>query len=168
MLRPFCTTALCAFLATIACSCAGKDAVSVSASLGNASVAVSQPPGGLVSNLSGSFDISLELGKRASGSADVTLSSFSLVGASTEADLLGKPLSFTSSLPSPIHLAPGDSTTAHLTLESASTPGKPIEISTAEASTICSAGQLKIVGTLQDSAGETIQVASPPFSPSGC
>lgn len=168
MVRLAALAPICAFLATFACSCASKDAVSVSASLGNASVAISQPPGGLVSNLSGSFDISLELGKRASDSTDVTLTNFSLVGATNDSDLLGKPLSFTSTPPSPVHLAPGDSTTVHLSLESPSSPGKPVEISKAEANSICAAGQLKIIGTLKDSAGETIQVASPAFNPSGC
>lgn len=164
MLRPL----ILAAAAALACSCAGKDAVSVSASLGNPAVAISQPPGGLVSNLSGSFDISLELGKRASDSTDVTLTAFSLVGAGTEAPVLGKPLSFTAAPPSPVHLAPGDSLTVHLSLESSSSPGSPVEISKAEAATICSSGPLKIVGTLRDSAGETIPVASPAFNPSGC
>lgn len=168
MLRRDSLSALCALLTTICCSCASKDAVSVSAALGNASIAIAQPPGGLVSNLSGSFDISIELGKRASDATSVALASFSLVSATSQSDLLGKPLSFTSSPPSPVPLAPGESKTIHLTLESPSAPGKPIEISTSDAASVCSAGQLKIVGTVQDSGGETIQLASPAFNPSGC
>ncbi|HQP37933.1 MAG TPA: hypothetical protein PLI95_22275 [Polyangiaceae bacterium] len=153
---------------TLPC-CAIEDAVAVSASLDNPSLTVSQPPGGLVSNLSGSFSISMELGNRASDPSDVALVSFSLVRASDEADLLGKPLSFVSSPASPVRLSPGDSATVHVSIVSPSSEDKPLELSKELAAAVCSAGSVKIVGTLRDSAmAATVQLASPPFTPSGC
>jgi hypothetical protein len=159
---------------SIGTSCsANKDAVAVSASIANASVAVAKTAAGLVSNLSGGFDVYLELGARASGPTDVTLVTFSLVRAETNQPLLtsGKPLSVVSSGASPIHLNPGDKASVHLDISASGAQGKatPMEITNADLTAICGAGSLKILGQLKDSSmGDATSVASMGISPTGC
>jgi hypothetical protein len=156
-------------------SCASKDAVAVSASLANPQVAVAPAPGGLVSTLAGSFDVNLELGARASEATEVTFSAFSIVRADNDAQVLnvpqGKPLSWVATPPPPIRLNPGGKATMQVTIGTdKSGVVVPMELPTADKDQVCGAGQLKIVGTIQDSANgaQSTPVSTQPFLPSGC
>ena len=153
------------------CSCGSKDAVSVSGTLANPQVVVGKAPGGLVSNLSGSFEVALELGARASEPASVDFAVFSLVRADNAMPVLdapqGKPLSWSASPPPPVQLSPGDKKTVLVTIE---TSGAPMELPAADKEAVCGAGQLRVVGTIRDGAGDTWSqpISSSPFLPSGC
>ena len=156
-------------LALLSCS-PSIDVGTLSSSLSNAQVTITQPPSVLVYDLSGSFDVSLALGERGSNAASVTLGAFSLVRSDNEAPLLsgGAPLSVVSAVPNPIAVNPGDQTTIHITIE-ADSSGRSIEISDADRTAICQAGQIKIVGQITDStSGSTTATSSMPFAPSGC
>lgn len=153
-------------------SCSAEGAVSLTGSLGNVSVAVEEQL--LVSTISGGFDVYLELGERASGATDVSFSAFSLVRADTGVPVLAQEhLSVVASKPTPIRVQPGDSTTVRFEIGDQGQPGgavDPMELAKDDFATICGAGPVKIVGTLQDSANgqRTISLASAPFTPSGC
>lgn len=153
-------------------SCAAKDAVSISASLANPQVTVAPAPGGLVSTLAGSFEVYLELGARASDGTDVTFSVFSLVRADNDAQVLsapqGKPLSWIASPAPPIRIGPGGKATVQVTI--GADKSSPMELPKADKDAVCAAGQLKIVGTIQDSANgsQSLPVSSQAFLPSGC
>lgn len=154
---------------------ANKDVVSVSASLGNTEVTIAPAPGGLVTGLSGKFDVSLELGARAQDPTNVTFAVFSLVRADDDSQVLnapqGKPLSWVASPNPPILLYPGDKAVVRVTIgQDKSGTVVPMELPTADKATVCGAGQLKIVGTIQDSAngGSSLPVSSMAFLPAGC
>jgi hypothetical protein len=151
-------------------SCGSKDAVSVSGTLANPQVLVAQAPGGLVSNLSGSFDVALELGARASDPESVEFVVFNLVRADNELPVLGapqgKPLSWTASSPLPVVLYPGDKKTVAVTI---GTGTAAMEVPAADKQAVCLAGQLRLVGTIQGTGGGWSQpISSMAFLPSGC
>lgn len=153
-------------------SCSAEGAVSLNGSVGNIQLAVDD--GVLVTTLSGSFDVYLELGERASGSTDVSFSAFSLVRADTGVPVLAQErLSVVASKATPVRVQPGDSTTISFQIgDQAETGGavSPMEVAKDDYATICGAGQLKIVGTMQHSLDgqRSTSLASAPFTPSGC
>jgi hypothetical protein len=155
-------------------SCASKEVVSLTASIGAVNVAVAKP-GGLVTTVSGSFDVALELGQRASEGTDVSFTEFSLVRNDTGGPVLGlpygKPLAWVSSQPLPLRVEPGARAQPRMSIGTRNgTQIDPMQVGKDDFQTLCSGVQLKIVGTLQDSAngGRTTPIASPPFVPSGC
>jgi hypothetical protein len=149
-----------------------EDTVLLTAEVRNVQVAVALAPGGLVTTLAGGFDVALHLRERGSVATDVTFTSFSLVRADNDAQVLnaptGKPLSWEASPPLPAHLIPGGDASVHVTIGS----GKPstMELSAEDKAAVCAAGQVKIVGTLQDTAqgARVTSLASGPIVPSGC
>jgi hypothetical protein len=152
-----------------------KDVVKLTAALVNPTVTIAPAPGGLVTGLSGSFDVALNLGERASEATNVTFSAFSLVRADDDTAVInaptGKPLSWVATPVPPIALNPGDKKTVNVKIgQDKGAAIEPMEIPNADKATICGAGQLKIVGTLQDSAnGSTnMPVSSIAFLPGGC
>jgi flagellar capping protein FliD len=148
-------------------SCASKDAVSISGTVTSASIAVAQP-NGLVTTVSGSFDLFLQLGARASDATDVGYTSFSLLKASDNTTVLSSPLSVMGSAPSPVHINPGESATVHFTVGASST--KPQETAKGDYASACAAGPLVLTVTITDSAngGQSQSISSSPFTPSGC
>lgn len=152
--------------------CSAEGAVSLTGSIGNVSVAVSEQ--GFVANLEGGFDVYLELGERASGASDVSFSTFSLVRADTGAAVLAKEhLSVVGSKATPLRIQPGGSTTIHFDIGDQAQPGAPItamELPKDDFAALCGAGSLQIIGTLQDSADgqRPSTLSSVAFSPNGC
>lgn len=159
-----------AALLLMASSCASKDAVAVSGSIGNVQLAVAQGP--LVTTLEGGFDVALELGARASGGTDVTFSEFSLLRAGDSTPVLAsEKLSVVSSQSGPVHLNPGDKATVHLQIgELRNGAVAPAEADQADYEAICCAGTLVISGTMLDSASGSAStpLSSIAFTPSGC
>ena len=147
-------------------SCASKDAISISGTVTNPSVAVAQ--NGLVTTVSGSFDLFLELGSRASDATDVGYTSFSLLKASDNKEVLSSPLSVKGSAASPIHLNPGETSTVHFTIGNSAS--KPQETAKGDYATVCESGQLIVTATITDSfnGGQGQTISSAPFQPSGC
>jgi hypothetical protein len=155
-------------------SCVPSDAddtVLLTATISSPQVLVALAPGGLVSVLSGSFDVALHLRERGSNATDVTFTSFSLVRADNDAPVLnaptGKPLSWWTDTNGPVHLNPGADASVHVTISNGKSP---MELSAQDKAAVCAAGQVKIVGTLQDTAqgAKVTSLASGPFAPSGC
>src|SRR5512140_2090601 len=66
--------------------CGSKDSISLSASVGNVTLSVEDKPLGTV--LAGSFDLYMEVGPEADGSAKVEPQAFSLVKAADQATLV--------------------------------------------------------------------------------
>jgi len=151
-------------------SCASKEAVSISGSIGNVAVTVAE--GALVTTMEGHFDVSLELGARASGGTDVTFSEFSLVRASDRTPVLARDkLSVIASTSGPIHLEPGGKAVVGYQIgDLRNGMVAPAEIDKADYASVCGAGQLVITGTMQDTASgaSSTPLSSPPFTPSGC
>jgi len=151
-------------------SCASKEAVSVSGSIGNVAVTVAE--GSLVTTIEGHFDVSLELGARASSATDVTFSEFALVRASDRTPVLAREkLSVIASTSTPVHLEPGGKTVvAYQIGDLRNGVAAPAEIDQADYASVCGAGQLVINGTMQDTASgaSSTPLYSPPFTPSGC
>jgi len=149
-----------------------EDTVLLTADISNMQVAVAAAPGGLVTTLAGGFDVALHVRERGSTATDVTFTSFSLVRADNDAQVLnaptGKPLSWAATPALPVHLVPGADASVHVTIGS----GKPssMELSADDKAAVCAAGQVKLVGTLQDTAqgARVTSMASAPFVPSGC
>lgn len=163
-------------LPLVGLSCASKEAISVSTSIGNVHLTIANASGGLVANLSGTFDLFLELGERASGPSDVSFSLFSVVRADTEAQVLnppdGKPLSVASSLAAPVHLNPGDKVIVNFTItDKTSGTAKPfMELPLSDFDSVCKGGPVKIVGTIQDTGGgaRSTATSSTALTPDGC
>jgi hypothetical protein len=152
--------------------CSAQGAVSLTGSIGDVSLQVEEQA--LVTNLSGSFGIYLELGERASEASDVSFSAFSLLRVDTGAPVLAKEhLSVVSAKTLPVRIQPGNNTTLQFQIGDQSAAGgsvTPMELAKDDFAAICSAGSLRIVGTMQDSAnGERpSQLSSVPFVPKGC
>ncbi len=167
-LLPFSFVALTAGIA----SCSAEGAVSLTGSLGNVSVVVEEQL--LVSTASGGFDVYLELGERASDATDVSFSAFSLVRADTGALVCScASIGVVASKATPIRIQPGDSTTIRFEIGDQAQPGgsvAPMELDKDDFASICGAGPVKIVGTMQDSANgqRSTSLASTAFTPSGC
>lgn len=152
--------------------CSADGAVSLTGSIGDVSLVVEEQA--LVTNLSGSFGIYLELGERASGASEVSFSAFSLLRVDTGAPVLAKEhLSVVSAKTLPVTIQPGNNTTIQFQIgdqAAAGGPVTPMELVKDDFAALCNAGSLQIVGTMQDSAnGERpSQLSSVPFVPTGC
>ena len=143
----------------------------MSGSIGNVQVAVEQQL--LVTNVSGQFAVSLELGARASDATDITFSEFSLVRVEDGTPVLTRDLSVVSTRKPPIRLNPGDKTTVSFEIGDQTQAGAPVtamELDKDDYATICGAGSVRIVATMHDSVnGERPQpLSSGGFTPSGC
>jgi hypothetical protein len=145
-----------------ATGCIDTDAaVFVDASISNPSATVS--PETLGTTLAGRFDANLHLGPRASGPADVTLGTVSLLGAdrtTTLVDVVAVATAPTFPVTVPVD---GDVFVAVTFVE---------QDNLLEASAygeLCAAGSVVISAALDDALrGGTISVVSEPFAPSGC
>jgi hypothetical protein len=142
-------------------SCGSKESISLGASIANPQVAVTEQTLGL--DLTGSFDLSLEVGPEADGSATVTLDKFSLVRAADQSALVDT-LDVTSQGETfPLVVGKGEKKSVPFVISSP----KLLE-STAKAN-LCS-GEVQIVGSVKHTlnGGETKPVQSLPISISGC
>lgn len=160
-----------AALALTAASCASKDAVAVSGSVGTVQLNVKKT--GFVTAVSGHFDVSLELGARAAGPTDVTFTEFSLVRIADGTPVLaGERLSVLASLPPPVHLEPGSSALVSFEIgDLRNNAVVPMETDQADYASVCGAGELRVVGSINDTTAgttSTTPLKSAPFLPSGC
>ncbi len=152
--------------------CSAEGAVSLTGSIGNAAMIVTE--GVLVTTVTGSFDVYLELGDRASDATRVTFSAFSLVDAETGSPVLAQEhLSVVTSAEMPVVVQPGTSVTVSYQIGDQIQAGSsilPVELDKSDYATLCGAGRLKIVGTLQDSlrGPSAMALSSAPFTPAGC
>lgn len=159
-------------LCTALLGCSAQGAVSLTGSIGDINLQVEEQV--LVTNLSGTFGIYLELGERASEASDVSFSAFSLLRVDTGAPVLAKEhLSVVSAKTLPVRIQPGNKTTIQFQIGDQSAAGGPVtpmELAKDDFASICGAGSLQIVGTMQDSAnGERpSRLSSVPFVPTGC
>lgn len=117
----------------------------------------------LGASMSGSFDLVLHLGARASGPAEVTYSSFSLKTADG-ASVIVESLPVTASVPSPVAVDPGgDDVIVSFTIDT----GADL-IPQEQLDAIC-AGQVLVAAVLDDSLATSSTAAqSAPFTASGC
>jgi hypothetical protein len=138
---------------------ADASSLQVTAHLKNPMIAVQASS--LVTSLSGSFDLTVSLGR--SSTEDATFSdppSFELVSAQSGASIA--PLdAVLDEDPFPITLSPGKSTTLSFTLSNRNS------VTSEELATLCS-GPVVIVGVLQDSTSDGTMAESSPTAPSGC
>jgi len=150
-------------LIAIALSVAGcidtDTAVFVDATIDNATLSAEQLPLGTA--LSGSFELTLHLGARASGPSEVGYLSFSIK--SEAGDVIVDNLPVEASQPAPVTVDPGGSdSVVTFTLDTGA------ELGTEVFDQIC-AGPIIISGVIEDSlATSSTPVESEPFSPSGC
>jgi len=140
--------------------CGSKDSISLSASVGNVALTVEDKALGTV--LSGSFELYLEVGPEADGSAEVEPQSLSLVKASDQSTLVGALDAAPQGATFPMTIGKGDSKTVTYLLDTT----KTLVIGKAD---IC-AGQVQVVGTVKSSlnGGETIPFRSGPVTVTGC
>lgn len=132
--------------------CGSKDAVSVSASIGSASLAITQ--GLLVDELSGGFDLELALGKYASEGTRVEAQTFAVVRGDT---VLIEGLSVTTDRAFPVELEPGDEVVIPFDVAEDASVDETITAA------LCD-GPLRIHGAITDSAsGRPTPVESPPL-----
>lgn len=124
-------------LALSSAGCGSKGAVSLSARIDGAELAVSS--GALGADVTGGFDLVLELGDAASEATRVTRSTFAVRRGDTT---LVEVLSLTPSEPFPIDVGVGESKTVRMTLTDAF-------VEQAEADAICE-GDVWFTGTVTD------------------
>jgi hypothetical protein len=146
--------------ALLAAGCIDTDtAVFVDASVEAPSLTVGG--GGLGVTLQGSFILDLHLGARASGTSQVTYSSFSLKAA--DDTVLVESLPVTPDKASPVSVEPGSTVAVSFTIDTGSST-LPVDLK----DRIC-AGQVKVSGVVEDSLeSESSPVESAAFAPSGC
>ena len=132
--------------------CVEQEGVLLEASLASPSLTVSASP--LTTELTGSFDIELALGERASDPTTVKLGTFSL---ERDGEVLLNPLDFVTNPTFPLDVGVGESKHVDATLNDSE--GEP-ELAT----TLCAA-ELAIVGTLTDTLGDDhpLTLRSAPF-----
>lgn len=123
--------------------CGSKENVSLSAQLENASVAVATVA--LGSELSGGFDLRLELGEHAPEPTDVSLGTFSLRREQTEL-LSSLPLATPTGVSFPLRVAPGEVKSVRLSIDSNEL------LEQAQADAICQ-GPLIVAGAVIDTLG---------------
>jgi hypothetical protein len=147
--------------ALLAAGCIDTDAaVFVDATLGAPALTL-VPAGGFGVTLQGSFALELHLGARASGTSQVTYTSFSLKAA--DGSVVVESLPVAVDKPSPVAVDPGSDVLVTFTIDSGATV-----LDNTVKDRIC-AGQVKIVGVIEDSLeSESSPLESAPFSPSGC
>lgn len=137
--------------------CGSKGAVSLTASVENAQLAVATVA--LGTKLSGSFQLRLALGDYADKAVDVTPDKFSVVGADNA--VIVPTLSASTTTPYPIHVGVGGNQTAAFTLDDKN----PLDAATGAA--LC-AGQVLIAGNVTDGSGTSSPANGAVFSVSGC
>lgn len=148
-------------LGLLGAGCIDTDtAVFVDATLGTASVTVGG--GGLGVTLNGSFALELHLGARASGTSEVTYTSFSLKSAADDAVLV-ESLPVAPDKPSPVSVDPGSDVVVTFTIDTGAST-----LPTDLRDRIC-AGQVRISGVIEDSLeSESSPIESAAFTASGC
>lgn len=136
-------------------------AVFVEPTIESSSVTVT--PSGLVTGLSGAFELELHLGSRASGPGEVTLRSVSLTNAdrsSTVVDAVG-------ALPSPSFPVTVAVDSDQLVSFTVSADDNQLEAAAVD--TLCGSGDLVYVVVLDDSLrGGSVTAVGEPVTPSGC
>jgi hypothetical protein len=140
--------------------CGSKETVSLSASVGNASLNVVEQT--LGTQLTGGFELSLEVGPEASGGSTVELESFSLVRASDKSTVVS-PLQVIPNATFPLSVGKGERKTVSFVLDDQKL------LPASDKAAIC-AGPVQIVGTVKSSlnGGETEPLASQSITPTGC
>ncbi len=135
-------------------------AVFVDATLDNPTLTVDQAT--LGTSMSGSFELTLHLGARASGPSEVTFQSFSLKDAN--GDVIVESLPVEASSPSPITVEPGGAdSVVTFSIDTGA------DLLAAEVVDQICAGEVFISGVIDDSlATSSTPVESEPFSPAGC
>ncbi len=135
-------------------------AVFVDATIGAAGLTV-VPQGGLGFGMQGSFALELHLGARASGTSQVTYTSFSLKA--SDGTVVVESLPVAVDKPSPVAVEPGSDVLVTFTVDTGAATLDP-----AIKDKIC-AGQVQIVGVIEDSLeSESSPLESPPFAAAGC
>ena len=147
--------------AVLLAGCIDTDAaVFVDATIGAPALTV-VPQGGLGFGLQGSYALELHLGARASGTSQVTYTSFSLKG--SDGSVVVESLPVAVDKPSPVSVDPGGDVLVTFTIDTGAATLDP-----AVKDQIC-AGQVRIVGVIEDSLeSESSPIESSPFSASGC
>ncbi|MFO0551456.1 MAG: hypothetical protein U0271_23905 [Polyangiaceae bacterium] len=112
-------------------------------------------------SLTGSFDLVLHLGSRASDSSEVTYSSFTLE--TSDRTVLLDSLPITASAPSPVTVDPGEDVTIQMTIDTGD------DVLDAALYDQACAGNVVIAGVIDDSlATSSTPFVSQPFALSGC
>ncbi|HMY16951.1 MAG TPA: hypothetical protein PKA58_11575 [Polyangium sp.] len=155
-------TALFAAFSTLFTGCIGDDAIVF------VDPSISAPQAGITgsvlgSTVTGSFQLRLVLGPRASGSSSVTFGAVNITDDAGKTALVSS-LSLTTSKPFPLDVPPSSDITIDVTFDLAD---KTVPQATVDA--LCAAPGITISGTIQDS----LQNAATPFMsesfiPSGC
>jgi hypothetical protein len=156
--------AVAALLVLSCLGCGSKAAVTVSATIEQPMLSVSQAPGGLAAALSGSYVLHLELGQVAPGGTDATVQASSL---QTKDQSLLLPLKTLADPAGSIHLEPGQQADVRFTVAERTGVNAQM-ITTQQAMQICGVGMAAIVGAISDTAsGTPTPVTSATFAISG-
>jgi len=148
-----------AIAALFAVGCGSKDNISLSAALSNVSLTVTEQA--LGTQLSGGFDLYLEVGGQADGTATVELGNFSIKRDSATlvdgVQVLPQGVSF------PLKLGKGDKKTVPFDLDDSAL------LPASDKANLCS-GPVQLVGAVTHdlNGGETTPVQGPAAVPSGC
>ena len=117
----------------------------------------------LGTRVSGSFDLTLHLGARASDTSEVSVESFAVLGAAQTTEILA-PLQATTTTTFPVSVEQDSDETVHFTFDTGNTL-----LPADDKAAICGAGGLRIKAVIQDSLqGGAVPVISDVFQPSGC
>lgn len=148
-------------LVGLASGCGNKDSVSLGATLSGVELTVTEQT--LGTQLSGSFQLHLEVGAEADGDAHVELSNFSLVRASDQATLVGTLQVLPQGVTFPVTVGKGQSKTIVLVLDDSAL------LPASDKANLC-AGKVQVVGAVTHDllGGETKPVRGNAVLPSGC
>lgn len=152
---------LLALVGTVGCIGDDEAVVFVDPSIVNPSASVSEVALGV--SISGSFQLTLNLGPRASGPSKVSLGAFSIRSAD-ETKSIGDPLEVTSSTVFPVEVPVDGDVMVDFTFGTGAKTWLPDT-----KADLCIPGGIRIAGQIQDSlqSGQT-PVESAVFQPSGC
>lgn len=147
--------------ALVTSGCGSKDSISLSASVSNVQLTVTEQT--LGTELAGSFDLYLEVGPEADGAATVELESFSLVGATTQSTLVPALAAVPQGATFPLTIGKGESKTVTFQLDTTKL------LPAGEKTNLC-AGQVQIAGAVKHNlnGGETKPLDSGPQTLGGC
>lgn len=139
--------------------CGSKDNISLSASVSNVQLSVTEQT--LGTQLSGGFDLNLEVGAEADGAATVELGSFSLAG--DQGTLVGALQVVPVGVTFPVTVGKGQKKTVAFTLDDSAL------LPASDKAALC-AGPVHVVGAVTHNlnGGETQPLTSKPGVPSGC
>jgi hypothetical protein len=144
-------------------ACGSKDSVSVSANVSNVQLAVVDKA--LGTELSGSFDLYVEVGPEADGPATISLEGpFAVVDLAGQATLVSPLAAVPQGATFPLKVSKGSSKTVTFQLDTTDL------LAPSDKAALCGAGQVQIRGAVKHdlNGGETKPLESPAASVGGC